>query len=303
MQGGFVFLCQSYFLQATSAKDQKPSSWNWTTWLQPTFSVDAGHVQHLPALVHQNVGSQIVPRIIHQSWRSKKLLHFQREWQKTWLQNHPDWTYMFWTDKDNRKLVAEHYSWFLDVYDAFPLNIQRADCARYFYMLQFGGCYFDLDFESLKGLGPLLEDVHVALAYMTADMSSEISLPNAFLASVPGHDFWWYVIKQVMVAFASDDVSSSDAHRVTGPIMLKQAVARYHSFSPVKELTIFPAATVYGVDFNWRDQPDKQQIFASCHAASKSFNTTQCKTYFTDSYAITYWSGDLTWMAGQTRRM
>ncbi|KAL3132162.1 hypothetical protein ABBQ32_008769 [Trebouxia sp. C0010 RCD-2024] len=236
-----------------------------------------------------------IPQIIHQSWRTRKLKAFQTEWQKTWLHNHPGWTYMFWTDKDNRRLIADHFPWFLDVYDSFPRNIQRADCARYFYMLHFGGCYFDLDFESLKNLGPLLLDVQVALAYMTQDTESELSIPNAFVASVPGHAFWWYVIKHVLMAVASEGIGSHDAHRITGPIMLKKAVAQYQTLSPMQDLTIFPSDTIYGVDYSWRYDPAMLSKFLSCHAASQEFNSTECKLSFPGSYSITYWSGDLTW--------
>ena len=238
-----------------------------------------------------------IPCIIHQSWRSRKLETFQKEWQKSWLANHPDWTYIFWTDKDNRRLISDHFSWFLDVYDGFPLNIQRADCARYFYMLKFGGCYFDLDFESLKNLGPLLRGIQVALAYMTTDTASDIAIPNAFVASVPGHAFWWYVIKHVLMAVASSEIGDGDAHRTTGPIMLKNAVAQYFNMSPSQDLAIFPPEKIIGVDFNWRDDPKMSSMFSSCHAANKEFNSTQCKLFFPDSFSITYWSGDLTWMA------
>ena len=204
---------------------------------------------------------------------------------------------MFWTDKDNRKLVAQHFPWFLDVYDAFPLNIQRADCARYFYMIRYGGCYFDLDFESIKSLDPLFADIKVALAFMSADTASEISIPNAFLASVPGHQFWWYVIKQVLTSFTAGIVRKDDAHRISGPIMLKEAVAQYQLTAATQELTIFPADKIYGVDFNWRDDPKMIDKFRVCHAASKQFNSTRCKAHFAHLYAITYWSGDITWMA------
>ena len=246
----------------------------------------------------RKLNGENLPKILHQSWRSTKLESYQREWQQSWLKHHPDWTYMFWTDKDNRKLVSEHFPWFLDVYDGFPRNIQRADCARYFYMLRYGGCYFDLDFESLRNIEPLLQHVHVALAYMTNDTASDISLPNAFLASAPGHQFWWYVIKRILMAVASSDIDDGDAHRVTGPVMLKAAVAQFQQSSTGQDLTIFPAVALYGVDFNWRGDPAMSHIFAYCHAASESFNATKCKTFFPESFAITYWSGDLTWMAG-----
>lgn len=209
---------------------------------------------------------------------------------------------MFWTDMDNRNLIAEHFPWFLDVYDGFPHNIQRADCARYFYMLHFGGCYFDLDFESIKSLDPLLQNIRVALTYMSTDTESEIAIPNAFLASVPGHSFWLYVIYRVTATFHAGFVEKGDVHRITGPILLKGAVEHYRSTAPVQDLTIFPADNLVGVDFNWRDSPEKRQLFAVCHAASKLFNSTDCKAAFPQSYAITYWSGDITWMAKQIRQ-
>ena len=288
----------THFISAQSKSSISSRSLNSTTQdpAMPVHISSRNEDSHLSQRLPQGTAS--IPRIIHQSWRSRKLEKFQTDWQKTWLANHPEWIYMFWTDKDNRRLIADHFPWFLDVYDSFPLNIQRADCARYFYMLQFGGCYFDLDFESLKTLDPLLLDVQVALAYMTTDTAHEISIPNAFVASVPGHAFWWYVLKHVLMAVASDQIGTGDAHRTTGPIMLKNAVAQYQKLSPSQDLTIFPSEKVIGVDFNWRDDPKMLSTFLSCHAASQEFNSTKCKLSFPDSYSITYWSGDLTWMAG-----
>ncbi|DBA86805.1 TPA: hypothetical protein ACH3X2_005387 [Trebouxia sp. C0005] len=168
---------------------------------------------------------------------------------------------MFWTDKDNRDLIADKFPWFLSTYDSLPHAVQRADCARYFYMLQYGGCYFDLDFESLKPLEPLLADVQVALGYMSKNIPHELSLPNAFLASVPGHKLWHYVIKHVLKNCESGKVNIGDAHRVTGPIMLKEAVADYQSTAISKDLTIFPPDKVYGVDWLWRDDKSMQSAF------------------------------------------
>lgn len=236
-----------------------------------------------------------IPHIIHQSWRTRTLEPFQRDWQKTWLEKHPTWTYMFWTDKDNRDLISDKFPWFLSIYDSLPHSVQRADCARYFYMLQYGGCYFDLDFESLKSLEPLLVDVQVALGYMSKNTPHELSVPNAFLASVPGHKFWHYVIKHVLRNYEGGKVSTGDAHRVTGPIMLKEAVADYQATAVPNDLTIFPSDKVYGIDWLWRDDQSMKHVFSVCHAAGSQFNSTQCKTFFPDAYAITYWSGDITW--------
>ena len=40
------------------------------------------------------------------------------------------WEYKLWTDKDNRRLIKNHYAWFLDTYDSYRENIQRVDAAR-----------------------------------------------------------------------------------------------------------------------------------------------------------------------------
>ena len=236
-----------------------------------------------------------IPHIIHQSWKTRNLEPFQKQWQQTWIDNHPTWTYMFWTDKDNRDLIADKFPWFLSIYDKFPSHIERADCARYFYMLQYGGCYFDLDFESLKPLEPLLVDIQVALGYMTQDKSHTLSIPNAFAASVPGHTFWLYVIKHVLRNYESGEVDKADIFRVTGPQMLKEAVEDYQSTSINNDLTIFPHDKVYGVDWNWHDNGSMQSVFKVCHAANPAFNATQCKAFFPEAYSLTYWSGDITW--------
>ena len=44
-----------------------------------------------------------------------------------------------WTDEDNRRLVTEHYPWFLDTYDSLPKPVMKADASRYLYMHHMGG--------------------------------------------------------------------------------------------------------------------------------------------------------------------
>lgn len=236
-----------------------------------------------------------IPHIIHQSWRTIEVKPFQKQWQQTWLDHHPTWSYMFWTDEDNRDLIADKFPHFVSIYDNLPSPIERADCARYFYMLQYGGVYVDLDFESLKPIEPLLEKVQVAVSYMTQDTTHPLSIPNAFMASVPGHNFWWYVVKHILRNFESGQVDRGDPFRVSGPVMLKEAVGDYQATSGKRDLTVFKPNQVYCVDWNWHDDASKQDVFTACHASDPAFNATQCKMFFPDAYCITYWSGDLTW--------
>lgn len=45
----------------------------------------------------------------------------------------------FWTDAENRELVAKYYPWFLDTYDFLPHPIMKADSVRLLYMHLYGG--------------------------------------------------------------------------------------------------------------------------------------------------------------------
>ena len=72
-----------------------------------------------------------IPRIIHQSWRDSDLPPRFKKWSSTWRKCMPGWEYRLWTDGDNRKLVKDHYPWFLERYDSYPHAIQRADAARW----------------------------------------------------------------------------------------------------------------------------------------------------------------------------
>jgi len=39
----------------------------------------------------------------------------------------------------------KEYPWFLETFDSYPYNIERADVIRYFALYHFGGIYLDLD--------------------------------------------------------------------------------------------------------------------------------------------------------------
>ena len=69
------------------------------------------------------------------------------------------------------------------------------------------GVYTDLDFQSLRPLDGIVRDKKVALGRMQDDVDAwEHALPNAFLASVPGHDFWLFVLRVVIERTATEEM-------------------------------------------------------------------------------------------------
>ena len=149
----------------------------------------------------------------------------------------------------------------------------------------------DLDFESLKPLDGLIQNVTVAVAKMTEDPAAGLYIPNAFMASVPSHSFWWFVLRRSIVAL---ERNQDDIFSTTGPVVLRDAVAEYTEVtkanSDASDLTILPLELIYGVNFDWGADPAKNKLFRLCHLPDAEFNASRCKEHQV-GYTVTYWSG------------
>ena len=128
---------------------------------------------------------EIIPRIIHQTWKDRDVPEQWRDYQASWIRHNPKWEYRLWSDADNRHLIAERYAWFLPTYDAFPRAIQRVDAAKYFILYTFGGVYADLDCECLQSI-----DRIVAGGGAVVGRSADRVIECAFMASSAGHGLW-----------------------------------------------------------------------------------------------------------------
>jgi hypothetical protein len=148
---------------------------------------------------------------------------------------------MLWSDYENRELVVRAAPWFLRTYDALPLPIMRADSVRYLYMLEFGGVYADLDVVSLETLdeyliGPAnataprrMQRPQLVLPRM-GSFDSHHAIPNAWMASVPAHSFWLFLLQRIQARVDSGkDLSRPEF--VTGPAALKRAYVKYRGLA------------------------------------------------------------------------
>ena len=149
------------------------SRWNSTA--EPASTEDS-----LPTYNHSNI-----PHIIHQSYKTTELPPQWATAPSMWRATHPDYAYQFWTDIDNRELIRTRYPWFLETYDGYPWPIQRADAARYFAVLTYGGVYVDLDHLPLRSITPLLDKVNLPGQDMLVAETSNVGLTNAFFAATP----------------------------------------------------------------------------------------------------------------------
>ncbi len=223
-----------------------------------------------------------IPRILHQTWKTYEVPEEWWDCVNSWKRHHPDWEYRLWTDDESEAFVARHYPDFLETFQNYPYNIQRADAIRYLVLHQLGGVYADLDYECLQPLDPLLPG-HSAIIGLEPEAhaaSSKVDhrLCNALMASEPGHPFMAAVIRHLQNATLGT-VADYDILATTGPLMLCEVHASY----PRKDLTLLPSKVL--CPFN----SDRERL-ALHRGRSKQATHLKNQLIEQGSYALHYWS-------------
>ncbi|KAJ5137215.1 hypothetical protein N7476_004595 [Penicillium atrosanguineum] len=132
---------------------------------------------------------QIIPKIIHQTYKNETIPEVWVDAQQSCIYMHPDYEYILWTNEKSRDFIAAQYPWFLKTFDGYKYPIQRADSIRYFLLAHYGGTYIDLDDGCNRRLDPLL----AYPAWVRRTVPTGIS--NDAMGSVPQHPFFLRVIE------------------------------------------------------------------------------------------------------------
>jgi len=188
----------------------------------------------------------IIPRILHQTWKSEELPPTFKKWVSTWKERHPSWQHILWTDEMNRKFIATDFPWFLETYDAYETNIQRVDAARYFILYHYGGVYVDMDFACLRNIEPLLEGETCVLGREHDEHckthKKSLIISNAFIACAPKHPFISMLCNEAGTALPKTYSSNTRVLESTGPFMLTRV---FEQFPEKKSLKVLHYSAMY----------------------------------------------------------
>ncbi|MEM9282119.1 MAG: glycosyltransferase [Verrucomicrobiota bacterium] len=112
----------------------------------------------------------MIPKILHQTHRSRAMLEANRELTETFTALHPEWEYRFYDDAEQREVIATCRPDLLQVFDSYPKTIQRADMFRVVIVQAAGGFYADMDIAFHQALDPL--------CHYQAVFAEEVNLPE-----------------------------------------------------------------------------------------------------------------------------
>merc|ERR1719464_1647368 len=230
----------------------------------------------------------MIPKILHQTYKSATLPMGFQIYRQSWLQQTPDWEHHLWLDSDNRALVANHYPWFLETFDAYQDPINRVDAARIFMMHRFGGVYADLDIEAIQDPAPLftggqeLAFFHDWASWKIPNASSELGITNSLMASVPGHPFWIAMARRMVKYRFFAEERSDPLYKIfiaTGPMIFSVQVSEYMRTQPEAVVDVFPKKYWTPFEPNLDEDP--------CD------NMLSCRESFPSAILVSHWTG--TW--------
>ena len=199
---------------------------------------------------------EIVPRIIHQIWKSHSTPAKWDAARKSCADLHPKeraWTTRLWDDVELREAVAEAAlrlagpgassldsspvaKALLSAYDSYPNPVQRADISRYAVLYLHGGVYLDLDVQCERRL----DTPELAL------LEKEIVLPrtwptgisNDVIIAAPGSGLLELALR-----------SAATAKKVTSLLLFPSGYGRVMFSTGPMFLTI--------ASLRWRERPEK----------------------------------------------
>lgn len=153
-----------------------------------------------------------IPKVIHFIWLGpKNFPEASKKNLRSWMEHHPDWKFLFWTDIDRecpipgmeKKLTQEFPLYHLSQQYVDSSNFgEKSDLLRFEILYEFGGMYVDHDafcFHSFEGLHSNF-DFYVGLErpHLLDGFSSCIYPCIGILGSVPHHPIYERTIQIVL---------------------------------------------------------------------------------------------------------
>lgn len=186
-------------------------------------AADVIHPSEIPA-INSTLNSslpQLIPKIIHQTYINASIPERWRLPHESCIKLHPDYEYKFWSDEDSHTFIQKEYPWFLETFEQYRHNIQRADAIRYFVLAHYGGVYIDIDNGCRRRLDPLLS--FPAWVHLT----DPTGISNDGMGATPRHPFFLYVIDQLQVYNRQWVLPYITIMSSTGPLFLSVVWKRY----------------------------------------------------------------------------
>ena len=187
-----------------------------------------------------------IPKIIHQTWKTKEIPEQFIDINKKLLELHPDYEYKLWTDKENLDFIKKEYPFLLKLYESYPNNIQRVDLVRYCILHKYGGIFLDLDFLVMRKFDSLINNKQCIFGLEPSknmeNWKKDKIVCNAWMACIPNHPFF----KNIIDYSQNEKLDLNDVLSSTGPFFLTEC---YDNYVDQYKITLLESFYLYPLNY------------------------------------------------------
>ena len=191
----------------------------------------------------------MIPKIIHQTWKTVDIPEKWKGYQDSWKKHNPEYEYKLWTDEDVDNFMRSDFNEYYHFFANLSPIIKKVDFFRYCLMYKEGGIYADLDMECLKPIDEIIAGNQIVVGKTTkANTALSYGYPDieiAFLASAPGLQIWPELLQYIKMkeeglfnAVLSFFSPSFSALLITGPNTFSDFLNGNKQFK--KQVTLLP---------------------------------------------------------------
>jgi len=170
----------------------------------------------------------MIPKILHQLWVGPKKPPI--ELIKTWRDNNPSWTHIFW----NEDLLNKYFPDGLynkKQYDCMPDWNGKCDIARYEILQRFGGFFIDADTIALRSIDEYLLENDVFSCYENEWIRGNL-VSAGYLAAMPNNHLVNCLIKKIS-DIKEFDICNVSPWKTVGNLLLTKTIheIKYNNIS------------------------------------------------------------------------
>ncbi len=186
----------------------------------------------------------LIPKIIHQIWLGSPFPEKYRAWQRSWVENHPEWEYKLWTDAEVAQLTLKNQA----LYEKATNYGQKSDILRYELLLQFGGLYVDVDCECIMPF----DELHHRYRFYGGLCSGVgvFDIGSTPIACTPGHPIMQACVDNLTLDFVHEYIVTQVAAS-SGPGHFTAQVMGLEGHMG-EDMIIFPCSYLLPLPYNKR---------------------------------------------------
>ena len=128
-----------------------------------------------------------IPKIIFQTWKTKKLLKFEKQCQNTWYKLNPTYKFVFFDNIDCLDFIRKYYPDYLNIYINMVPDICKYDLIRALYLYKYGGVYTDFDTLCLRSIDEIIIPDDEMLVGLEYNKEQQTRIAYHFFAVKPEH--------------------------------------------------------------------------------------------------------------------